>query len=218
MGLAPPESHEMAIMTPVKRRWFGLLLSVTLCASPACKGDEEAKKKDEPTAAKASVPVAKERRDEDGLIVRTYDEDNDGVPESTRYYEEIADPDDPADSIRRLRKMEIDVNSDGQLNVVRHYNSNGKLDAEHLDHDLDGVIDVISYYDDGELARKEILEPESQEVEYTRYYSDGSILRIERDTNDDGKIDYWEYYEEGILSRIGRDFNADGRADSWQKR
>ncbi len=181
----------------------------------ACKKEQVKQGND---LIKQAKPVTSSERTEDGLIVRYYDDNNDGLAEITRYIEEVPDPDAPEDLIPVLKKMEIDLNSDGKINVTRHYGLTGKLERELVDKDLDGFPDAISYYDRGALAKKEILKPRTEEVEYIRYYAQNMLLRVEKDTTGDGKIDYWEYYEQGVLDRIGRDFNADGRADSWQRR
>lgn len=206
----------MLELVPKRSLLFTTLLCMCAVSTSACKKDE-ASEKDTATILKA-VPVAKEVRTEDGLIMATFDDNNDGLSEITKYFEEVPDPDDPADTIRRIKRMEFDVNSDGKINVVRYYDSLGALQSEHIDQNLDGKIDVISYYAKGDLTRKELLKKDSDAVELTRYYANEKLLRVEKDTTGDGKIDYWEYYEQGVLDRIGRDFNADGRADSWQAR
>lgn len=206
--------HTPLLLSSPLKSVLCLTLLGTILFNTACKKEQTK----EDSLVQKSVPMTRETRTEDGLIVRTYDYDNDGRSEVTRYFEEIPDPDAPEDIIRRMKKMEMDVNSDGKINVIRHYGLTGKLEHEELDQDLDGVIDVISYYDKGVLARKEILKSGSTEVDYVRYYANDELLRVEKDMTGDGKIDYWEFYEQGILTRVGRDFNADGRADSWQTR
>ena len=196
---------------------LAILLLTCLCilTSSACKKKQDTT---QPDISLRAVPVSKETRNEEGLIVRTYDDNNDGLSEITKYFEEYTDPTDPTNTLRRIKRMEIDVNSDGKLNVIRHYNLQGKLESEHIDRDLDGVTDTVSYYDRGKLVRKEIMKPGTTNIDQVRYYSGGKLLRVEKDTTNDGLIDYWEFYEQGNLDRIGRDFNADGRADAWQGR
>lgn len=190
--------------------------ALALCmALGACKSTS---KKTEIKPAMRAIPVSGESRLEDGTIQRTYDDNNDGLSEVTKFFVEEADPDDPTELTRRLVRMQLDVNSDGKINVLRYYNKRRKLEREELDQDLDGRIDIISFYDNGELAKKQTLQKDSDKIESTRFYAGGTLLRLERDMSGDGLVDYWEYYEQGVLDRIGRDFNADGRADSWQKR
>jgi len=190
-----------------------LFVCVALVA--ACGGDKEDKKDER---VKLIPQTTKETRTEDGLILLTFDSNNDESPDVAKYYREIADPDDPSVTVRRLVRVDMDVNADGKINVERVYTKLGKLESESLDSNLDGRADVISYYDKGALVRKQMLDEETGKILATRYYAEDKLIRVERDTTGDGKTDYWEYYEQGVLDRIGRDFNADGRADSWQKR
>ncbi len=182
---------------------------------PACSSDDEAKK-DTPLIVKP--PPITETRDESGRLIRRYDHNGDGKADIIKYLEDRPDPDDASKTVQRLSRMELDLNSDGKLNVVREYDVAGRLLSETSDTDLDGRMDVIGRYDKGELVAKEILDPANQQVVAWRFYASGNLLRVERDTDADGKIDYWEYYENGLLDRIGRDFNKNGRADSWQRR
>ena len=197
-------------------RYFLCLIIATSLIS-GCSSDDAAKKKTT-TAKKIAKPKSTEERNEKGQIVRFYDHNGDGKPDVIKTLEEYPDPEDPATTLIRTREMKIDVNSDGQINIIRVYNDAGKLLHETSDINLDGKFDLKAYYEKGILTKKETLDPQSGAVLDHRYYASGNLLRIEKDTSNDNKIDYWEYYEGGTLDRIGRDFNGDGRADSWQKR
>ncbi|MEO1233922.1 MAG: hypothetical protein AAFZ18_34000, partial [Myxococcota bacterium] len=59
--------------------------------------------------------------------------------------------------------------------------------------DNDGRMEVIRFYDDGKLERKEV------------------------DTNGDGKPDRWEYFKRREVDRVGIDKDFDGKPDSWAK-
>ncbi len=157
-------------------------------------------------------------RDEEGNVIRQFDIDGDKVTDVTKYFKEYPDPEDPSVMRQRLYKKEVDVNSDGKVNMRRTYNEKGELMLEEVDDDLDGVMDVINHIDNGNLVQKEVLDPETGAVVAVRYYWEGTLQRIEKDTNSDSKTDYWEFYEQGVLDRIGRDLDADGRADTWQRR
>jgi hypothetical protein len=157
-------------------------------------------------------------RDEEGNIVREFDIDGDDKPDVTKVFAEYPDPDDPSVMRQRLIRKEVDVNSDGNVNMRRSYNEDGELMLEEADTDLDGTIDVVRHIDNGQLIQKDLLDPESGVVLASRYYFDGEIQRVEKDTDRDDKVDYWEFYEQGVLDRIGRDLNGDGRADTWQRR
>lgn len=157
-------------------------------------------------------------RDAEGNIVREFDIDGDDHVDVKKYFKEYPDPEDPSVMRQRLFKKEVDVNSDGKINVRRTYNEEGELKLEELDDDLDGTFDVINHVDGGHLVQKDILEPETGAVVAVRYYWEGELQRVEKDTNNDTETDYWEFYEQGVLDRIGRDLNGDGRADTWQRR
>lgn len=157
-------------------------------------------------------------RDEEGNIVREFDIDGDDKPDVTKVFAEYPDPEDPSLTRQRLLRKEVDVNSDGKINMRRIYNEEGQLMLEEADTDLDGKMDVVRHIDSGQLIRKDLLDPESGVVLASRYYRDGELDRVEKDTDRDDKIDYWEFYEQGVLDRIGRDLNGDGRADTWQRR
>lgn len=193
----------------MKRTAIVLLTALTAFA---CSSDDASKKRD----IKLKGAKTSEKRTKDGKLILEFDHNNDEKPDIIKVFEEYPDPDDPAVMLRRILTMRIDVNSDGKFNIERTYNALGKVVSEKTDSNLDGAFDLITYYDKGAVARKDILI--DGKVDASRYYAGGLLLRVERDTTGNGKIDYWEYYEEGVLDRIGRDFNADGRADSWQKR
>lgn len=182
-----------------------------------CGGKDEKKDDANPVAA-VQTPREQEERTPEGLIVMRFDNNGDGVADVIKTIEEYPDPDDPAVTLRRTRKMEMDVNSDGKINIIRDYDDSGKLRQESSDTNLDGSLELVAYYEKGKLVKKEHLNPKNGRIADHRYYANGNLLRLERDTNNDDKIDYWEYYTDGRLERIGRDFNGDGRADSWQKR
>lgn len=158
------------------------------------------------------------RRDEDGLIVQMFDASGNGQADIVKFFEESPDPSNPAVTRRMLRKVEIDVNGAGRVNIRRVYNDQGDLFREELDVDLDGRFDTINTYSGGALAKKELLGDDGVSVVTTRYYQRGTITRVESDTNGDGQIDLWEYYEEGVLTRVGRDLDGDGRVDRWTQR
>lgn len=196
---------------------LAMLAAAVLLVSAGC-GSDEAAKKDQADSLENFEGPSLTTTEEDGLIVERYTLDKDDKPDVVKYFEEYPDPDDKSLTKRRLRKKEVDVDSNGTIDIVRLYNKQGTPVKEKIDVDLDGNFDTISYFDNGELVKKEHLNDEGTEIVETRYYTDGNITRIEKDLNHDKKVDYWEYYEEGTLDRIGRDLNADGRADSWTRR
>ena len=173
-------------------------------------------------AAQTGTPVGDgpsvEETEEDGLIVARFALDDDDRPDVIKYFEEYPDPDDEEVVLRRLRKKEVDVNSDGVIDIVRNYNAEGTPTDEELDVNLDGIRDARHVYDHGNLVRKDLFGADGKAVTEWRFYEDGTILRVEKDLNGDGKVDYWEFYEQGTIDRVGRDIDGDEAADQWTRR
>ena len=196
------------------------LALLLLFAASGCGTDEAAQKKGKGGPSEEDLVVESRTdyvREGDRLLQRS-DSNGDGEADVFKQFLDFPDPDNPAVTKRRLEKLMIDVNYDGRVDVSREFNELGDLRVEKSDVNLDGTVDVVSYYDNGDLAKKELLRS-GDKIEATRFYNEsGQLLRVEKDTNDDGKTDYWEYYEQGVLDRIGRDYNADGAADGWQRR
>ena len=187
------------------------LILIALFAVPIV-GCKKKNKKDEFNIAGPTFA-----RDEDGNLVRMFDIDGDDQPDVTKTFKEVEDPEDPTTTRSRIIKKEVDVNSDGKINMRRTYNEFGQLMLEEVDTDLDGDIDVVNHIDNGNLIQKDLVEADGK-ISTRRYYYDGALQRVETDTNGDEKVDYWEFYEGGVLDRIGRDLNGDQRADTWQRR
>ena len=159
-----------------------------------------------------------EERLSDGTLLLKFDVNQDGSPDVWKYFLEESSKEDATVLTRRLLKKEVDVNYDGTKNVIRTYTEEQTLKEEEVDVDLNGKIDIINYFDNGILAKKDLFDEAEKKVT-TRFYDDrNQVVRVEKDTNGDSSIDYWEYYEAGVLDRIGRDLDGDGRADTWQTR
>lgn len=202
---------------------LSILLIASLCLGAGslgagCAGPKESAQKQKVDSLKDFESANFSTSKEGEFIVERYSLNGTKEPDLIKYFEEYPDPDNPNLTLRRLRKKEVDVDSNGTIDIVRLYDMDGVPTKEKMDRNLSGQIDTISYFDHGNLVRKETLNEDATRVLETRYYSDGVIERIERDTTGDGKIDYWEYYEVGTLDRVGIDLNGDGRADSWTRR
>ncbi len=120
-----------------------------------------------------------------------------------------------AGSGRVLVRKEIDVNSDGKIDLIQNYDAIGSLSSERLDTDFDGKIDVVNIYEKGSLARKEYDTNFDNLIDVSRFYTGGKVARIEADQDLDGRVDYWEYYENGKIDRSGYDKDGDGVVDVW---
>jgi len=117
---------------------------------------------------------------------------------------------------------EADLNADGVKDVIRQYDDEGRPLREEADRDFDGKMDVVSYYQHGELLRKEIDSDANGVIDYKVFYEDDKPVRAERDllgksTPSIWKASRWEYYEGGKIIRMGTDVDGDGRVDQWDR-
>lgn len=190
-------------------------MSLGLALSVGCGGAEAGTLEDDAILGVGKASML--GRDKDGNLVSQSDANQDGETDVWKYFAEAPDPDDPSVTITRMIRKEVDVNFDGQVDMVRSYNELGQLTLEKVDVDLDGDFDYVNHLDNGNLVRREVLDTEGKMVA-NRYYADGELQRVEKDRDGNSQPDYWEFYEQGILDRIGQDLNGDGRADTWQTR
>lgn len=203
---------------------LSILLIAGLCLgtgilSSGCAADNKTTQKPQKVKSLKDFEASNFSTSKEGeFIVERYSLDGDEEPDLIKYFEEYPDPDNANVTLRRLRKKEVDVDSNGSMDIVRLYDIEGVPTKEKMDRNLTGNIDTISYFDNGNLVRKEALNEDGTRVLETRYYTEGVIMRIEKDKSSDGQVDYWEYYEVGTLDRVGVDLNADGRADTWKRR
>ncbi len=152
--------------------------------------------------------------------IRRFDLDGDSNPEITRYYKLLDETQEDSDAKkRRLVRKEIDVDYDGGVDVIRHYNEQGELKREKVDLNRNGTFDVVNHFKgESKLVRKELLDDEGENVRETRYYSGDKLSKVERDADGDGQVDYWEFYQDEELQRIGYDENGDEKVDRWVHR
>lgn len=108
-----------------------------------------------------------------------------------------------------------DANLDGRPEIVK-VKDGGRVVCEAVDLNMDGVIDLFSYYDAaGKLRRREYgLDRDNRPNEIV-LYTNGVLSQKLRETNNDRKIDTWDYYENGRLVREERDSTGDGFVDQW---
>jgi hypothetical protein len=168
-------------------------------------------------------------------VVRRFDLDGNGEPEVVRFYKRTKTSNQEGDDSseqengdssdsnkeegRRLVRKEIDVDYDGQIDVVRHYTENGELDREKVDLDRDGTFDIVNHFKgESELARKELLGKKGKQVVAIRFYAEGKLSKVKRDTDANGTFDYWEFYQDEELKRIGYDEDGDEKVDRWVHR
>jgi len=185
----------------------------------ACGSSGETTEEDERKVA-MDTPRLTISEEGDGRVVKRYDTDGDGTPNVVEHIQHEPDPDNPNLTRKRLVEKRVDVNADGQFDIVKVYDEKGRLRKETIDDDFDGTRDRVSYYNpqNNSLARKELYADDGETVVKRRFYTGGNLDRVEADTDGDGTYDYFEYFSDGDLDRIGRDEDGDGEIDEWTHR
>ena len=122
---------------------------------------------------------------------------------------------DGADQRRVLQCREIDTNLDGVKDVVRFYNEEGQSKEERADTNYDGKVDTWNLFAGGRLAEVRLDKNFDGEPDEWKTFIDGKLSKIKRDTNYDKKPDTWEMYRKGRLERMGVDLDGDERVDRW---
>lgn len=159
---------------------------------------------------KESFAVRRKNHEDSWYYSQPLDEDGAAIPMED--LQELR----PADiSKKRPVRRELDLNGDGEVDLVRTFDNEGKLKMDEVDADFDGVFDRILYYRDGQITRREIDVDQDGKFEEVRQYIKGTLFRVERDTNGDGTTDSWMFFKEGVLERAGVDIDGDGVIDEW---
>lgn len=115
---------------------------------------------------------------------------------------------------RLLVRKETDLNLDGQIDVRTWFDDNGRMEKEELDGDFDARVDWVDHYQGGKRVLSEIDTDHDGGFDLVKYYEGGKIRRKERDTNGDGRPDWWEYFDDaGKVIKTGQDMDGDGVMD-----
>lgn len=181
-----------------------LLPALPLLALVACgpKGKS-------PSAAGGPGHAINERPAEGGLVVQEVDLDGNGSVEIYNFYRETRD------GTRFLVRKELDLNLDGHVDVISHFDDEGNLVKEEMDGDFDGLFDWVDHYQDGQRVLSESDTDYDGKPNVWSYYEGGRIQRKERDTDGDGRIDYWERFDDdGNVIVTGADTDGDGKMDT----
>lgn len=151
--------------------------------------------------------------------VSEYDTSGDDYPDVRRVFRRVGQP-----PLHRLilTCREVDLNGDGIKDVVRYYNEEGRPLREESDRNFDGVMDIITFFQDGVIVRQEIDTDADGRVDTKVYFSHGQMVRTERDlagrsTASTWVPDRWEYFEDGRMVRMGTDLDGDGNVDRWDR-
>lgn len=148
-----------------------------------------------------------------------YDTSGDDIPDVRKVFKVMGTP----PTIRLVMVCrESDLNSDGRKDVVRYYNDEGRPMREEADRDFDGIMDQVTYYQDGLVVRKEVDTDRNGIVDLKVFYDAGKPVRAEADlagrsTATEWKPNRWEYFEDNRMVRMGTDLDGDGRVDRWDR-
>jgi hypothetical protein len=155
-----------------------------------------------------SAPIVELTLD-DGSTLETVDVNGDGTPDIFNYLRESET------TKHLLTRKEIDLNFDGKIDVISHFDERGVLAKEELDSDFDGAFDWLDHYFEGKRVMAETDTDFDGESNIFTYYEDGVVTRKERDTDSDGRIDVWERYDKnGKVVKTGTDTTGDGKIDT----
>jgi hypothetical protein len=116
----------------------------------------------------------------------------------------------------RLRALHFDVSGDGKHDATG-YMDGSKMRRIELDLDSDGAIDRWDFYkSDGSLDRVGLSQRDDGRMDAEAFYTPtGELSRMRVSTRRDGVFDRTEYYEQQVLVRSEDDTDGDGRADKW---
>jgi hypothetical protein len=175
-----------------------------------------------PVAQKPS-PLLDPEYTEDGLFGERFDVNLDGRADIVKYFQykddsgaNIAAPrtfDPKAKYVRSIVRKELDTNLDGNIDVIRSYDTRGNLTGERLDTNFNGKFDVAAILTRGAISRVDLDENEDGTPEKVAFFRGGRLQRVESDPNQNGATDSWSYFDRGALTRVGFDYNGDGVID-----
>jgi hypothetical protein len=192
------------------RSW--LLVVVTGAAALGCAGKTDNTVNG--PGNQGGMAIDQTRCDPRGKQVVVADTNQDKKPDVTKLYEtrEVL-----GQKTQILACKQVDLNYDGRVDIVYHYDQGGVTNFEEFDLDFDGRFDLWTYYQGGKKVREEMDTNYDRRPDFTKYFENDRMVRIERDTNNDGRVDEWQYFENGKLDRIGYDSSGSGRADKWDR-
>ena len=113
------------------------------------------------------------------------------------------------DNEKILKYHLFDLNSDGKIDLVKHFNL-GKLAKSEADLDFDGKADVVTEFDTntGQVVKKTENDGKSN---IWRYWHKGEMRLKEMDRNSDKKPDVWIHYRSGQVIKTEVDVDFDGK-------
>ncbi|HTQ06231.1 MAG TPA: hypothetical protein VMI54_20355 [Polyangiaceae bacterium] len=109
----------------------------------------------------------------------------------------------------------LDANGDGKAEIII-VKKNGIPVCQAADLNLDGRVDVYTYYDGaGQVRRREYDFDHDGAIDEIIEYRAGVPVKSERATLLANRLDTWDTYQNGVLARSERDSDADAIVDQW---
>jgi len=143
-------------------------------------------------------------RDEGEITRQVFDENYDGVPDRTVYFDLAT---------HQVGRVEEDTRGDGIVDSWAEYRE-GEMIRRRADASGDGRIDTWSFYRDGQIARNEQDTTQDGYRDSISFYENGRIVREERDGNGDGQSEViLNFDEREQMVRRDEDRDGDGEID-----
>lgn len=118
------------------------------------------------------------------------------------------------DGTQVLMYKSVDMNWDGKTDVQTWFNINGEIEKEAMDGDFDGLTEWVDHYKGNKLILSEIDSDFDGKFDLFRIYKSERLEEKRYDRDGDGKIDYWQYFDSnGTLLKTGKDTDGDGEVD-----
>ncbi len=199
------------------KKYIALLLIISLAHGCASSNGDAKRRSSETSSSEygSKMPTAKGggiQYDPEKYIIKKYDTNRDKKPDRFTIFEKVKDGEP------RIFAKQMDLNSDGKIDVWRFYDKKGSVMKEELDVDFDGNVDEVDFYLNGIIIRRELDSQFDEKTDIWKYYDEkGNLNRLEEDQNYDGTPDYWEYYANNVITRIEKDTDMDGKADIFKR-
>jgi len=122
--------------------------------------------------------------------------------------------------------VEVDLNGDGRPDVNNYHDqsSAGPLVRRESDLNLDGKMDISSWYENGQLVREDMDGDFDGSIDWRDHYQGGVRMLTEVDTDNNGSFDMFKYYAcvdasaspcQPYLRYIERDSTGNDLIDLW---
>jgi len=113
-----------------------------------------------------------------------------------------------------VTKVEADLDHDGWVDRVEHYDPQGKLVKVGRWRRTKGKEDAWTFPGpDGQPVRLEYDDDGDGRVERAEVLRGGQVTGVEVDSDRDGRIDRWQAWDKGHLKSEDLDTDADGKPD-----